>query len=41
LASITSKVETISRQNLNQPLVVLLHRLAPGAAGLGELLPAR
>ena len=33
LASITSKVKTISRQNLNQPLAVLLHRLAPVLRG--------
>ncbi|MHA6795348.1 group II intron reverse transcriptase/maturase [Pseudonocardia bannensis] len=33
LASITGKVKTISRQNLNQPLAVLLHRLAPVLRG--------
>ena len=33
LASITSKVKTISRQNMNQPLAVLLHRLAPVLRG--------
>ena len=33
LASITSKVKTISRQNLHQPLAVLLHRLAPVLRG--------
>jgi RNA-directed DNA polymerase len=33
LASITSKVKTISRQNLNQPLAVLLHRLTPVLRG--------
>jgi RNA-directed DNA polymerase len=33
LASITAKVKTISRQNLNQPLAVMLHRLAPALRG--------
>jgi RNA-directed DNA polymerase len=33
LASITNKVKTISRQNLHQPLAVLLHRLAPMLRG--------
>jgi RNA-directed DNA polymerase len=33
LASITGKVKTISRQNMNQPLAVLLHRLAPVVRG--------
>jgi RNA-directed DNA polymerase len=33
LASITSKVKTISRQNPHQPLAVLLHRLAPVLRG--------
>jgi RNA-directed DNA polymerase len=33
LASITGKVKTISRQNMNQPLAVLLHRLAPVLRG--------
>jgi RNA-directed DNA polymerase len=33
LASITGKVKTISRQNLNRPLAVLLHRLAPVLRG--------
>ena len=33
LASITGRVKTISRQNMNQPLAVLLHRLAPVLRG--------